>query len=106
MISTSPRWEPREGVLLPPRARPTIDHVNLRPYSVDIRRTGLTLKEGQRDEFGMEEVDGIFSSPEKSPVKVNGFDDPEDEDSIGSEGMSMDEGIYNLKLHGEILTDY
>ncbi|KAJ5584115.1 uncharacterized protein N7459_003915 [Penicillium hispanicum] len=55
------------------------------------RRTGLTLKEGQRDEYGMEEVDGIFSSPEKSPAKMNGFDNADNEDSIGSEGMSMDE---------------
>ncbi|KAL2825425.1 kinetochore CENP-C fungal-like protein [Aspergillus cavernicola] len=53
------------------------------------RRTGITLKEGKRDEHGMEEVDGIFSSPEKSPVKENGFDMS---DSIGSDGMSMDEG--------------
>ncbi|KAL4868207.1 hypothetical protein BDV12DRAFT_169934 [Aspergillus spectabilis] len=52
------------------------------------RRTGITLKEGKRDEFGMEEVDGIFSSPEKSPVKENGFDRSE---SIGSD-MSIDEG--------------
>jgi hypothetical protein len=39
----------------------------------------------------MEEVDGLFSSPEKSPTKLNGFDDDESDDSIGSE-MSMDEG--------------
>ncbi|KAL5332324.1 kinetochore CENP-C fungal-like protein [Aspergillus crustosus] len=52
------------------------------------RRTGITLKEGKRDEYGMEEVDGIFSSPEKSPVKENGFDRSE---SIGSD-MSIDEG--------------
>lgn len=54
------------------------------------RRTGITLKEGKRDEHGMEDVDGIFSSPEKSPVKENGFDS---EESMGSE-MSMDEGMY------------
>ncbi|KAJ5928035.1 hypothetical protein N7466_006991 [Penicillium verhagenii] len=56
------------------------------------RRTGITLKEGKRDEHGMEEVDGLFSSPEKSPAKVNGFDDRDSEDSIGSDGMSIDEG--------------
>ncbi|CEN61480.1 Putative Cupin domain protein (AFU_orthologue; AFUA_1G07590) [Aspergillus calidoustus] len=54
------------------------------------RRTGITLKEGKRDEHGMEEVDGIFSSPEKSPVKENGFDRSDSYD--GSDGMSMDEG--------------
>lgn len=39
----------------------------------------------------MEEVDGLFSSPEKSPTKLNGFEEDESEDSVGSE-MSMDEG--------------
>lgn len=53
------------------------------------RRTGITLKEGKRDEHGMEEVDGIFSSPEKSPAGENEFDRSE---SIGSD-MSMDEGM-------------
>ncbi|CAG8907335.1 unnamed protein product [Penicillium egyptiacum] len=55
------------------------------------RRTGISLKEGRRDEHGMEEVDGLFSSPEKSPVELNGVEDLED-NSSGSEGMSMDEG--------------
>ncbi|KAJ5278127.1 hypothetical protein N7524_004280 [Penicillium chrysogenum] len=55
------------------------------------RRTGISLKEGRRDEHGMEEVDGLFSSPEKSPVELNGFEDVED-NSSGSEGMSIDEG--------------
>ncbi|PYH41164.1 Cupin domain protein [Aspergillus saccharolyticus JOP 1030-1] len=55
------------------------------------RRTGITLKEGRRDEFGMEEVDGIFSSPENSPVREHGLDVP-NEASSGSDGMSMDEG--------------
>lgn len=63
----------------------------------DFRRTGITLKEGQRDEYGMEEVEGIFSSPEKSPAKVNGFGDGENEDSIGSEGMSMDDGMLTCQ---------
>lgn len=39
----------------------------------------------------MEEVDGLFSSPEKSPAKLNGFGTAADDDSFGSE-MSMDEG--------------
>lgn len=55
------------------------------------RRTGITLKEGRRDEHGMEEIDGMFSSPEKSPVRVNGFGHG-DESVMGSDGMSMDEG--------------
>ncbi|OJK03307.1 hypothetical protein ASPACDRAFT_58234 [Aspergillus aculeatus ATCC 16872] len=55
------------------------------------RRTGIILKEGRRDEFGMEEVDGIFSSPESSPTRDNGFG-IRNEASVGSDGMSMDEG--------------
>ncbi|KAJ5196404.1 hypothetical protein N7449_006883 [Penicillium cf. viridicatum] len=56
------------------------------------RRTGISLKEGRRDEHGMEEVDGLFSSPEKSPVELNSSEDVGNESSVGSEGMSMDEG--------------
>ncbi|ODH39378.1 hypothetical protein ACO22_01946 [Paracoccidioides brasiliensis] len=36
------------------------------------RRTGITLKEGKLDEHGMEEIDGMFSSPEKSSFRING----------------------------------
>lgn len=37
------------------------------------RKTGVTLKDtGIRDEHGLEPIDGIFSSPEKSPPKRNG----------------------------------
>ncbi|KAH8704273.1 kinetochore CENP-C fungal-like protein [Talaromyces proteolyticus] len=54
------------------------------------RRTGITLKEGRLDEHGMEELDGVFSSPEKSPVRVNGMHTGNDT-IMGSEGMSMDE---------------
>jgi hypothetical protein len=63
---------------------------------ITCRRTGITLKEGRRDEHGMEELDGVFSSPEKSPVRFTG-----NETMMGSEGMSIDEGksrispIYN-----------
>ncbi|OJJ89466.1 Cupin domain protein [Aspergillus glaucus CBS 516.65] len=55
------------------------------------RRTGITLKEGKRDEHGMEEIDGMFSSPEKSPANENGFNNG-NETIMGSDGMSMDEG--------------
>ncbi|KAJ5476962.1 hypothetical protein N7539_007106 [Penicillium diatomitis] len=51
------------------------------------RRTGLTMEERQRDEYGMEEVDGLFSSPEKSPAQQNGFSDADD---TGSE-MSIED---------------
>lgn len=61
------------------------------------RRTGITLKEGKRDEHGMEEIDGMFSSPEKSPANENGFNYG-NETIIGSDGMSMDEGMALFSL--------
>ncbi|TKA46318.1 hypothetical protein B0A49_13774, partial [Cryomyces minteri] len=37
------------------------------------RKTGITLKDtGVRDEHGIEPIDGIFSSPAKSPPKDHG----------------------------------
>ncbi|THC89089.1 hypothetical protein EYZ11_011467 [Aspergillus tanneri] len=54
------------------------------------RRTGITLKEGKRDEHGMEDIEGMWSSPERSPSPDNGVNDMNDA-SIGSDGMSMDE---------------
>jgi centromere protein C len=55
-----------------------------------LRRTGITLREGKRDEYGMEEVDGMFSSPDKSPTKYT-FS-AGNETIIGSDGMDLDEG--------------
>jgi centromere protein C len=55
------------------------------------------LKEGKRDEYGMEEMDGMFSSPEKSPTKFN-FNSG-NETIIGSEGMSIDEGQFEYQNH-------
>lgn len=38
-------------------------------------RTGVVLPEKKRDEHGIEEITGLFSSPRKpSPPKVNGVD--------------------------------
>jgi centromere protein C len=59
------------------------------------RRTGITLKEGRIDEHGMEELDGVFSSPEKSPMRSNGIYTGNDT-MMGSEGMSMDEGTQSI----------
>lgn len=56
------------------------------------------MKEGRRDEHGMEEVDGLFSSPEKSPTKFDGFEDEENDSSIGSDGMSLEEGAPTILL--------
>ncbi|KAK7535642.1 kinetochore CENP-C fungal-like protein [Phyllosticta citricarpa] len=33
------------------------------------RKTGVTLAQRERDEHGFEDLDGVFSSPEKSPAK-------------------------------------
>lgn len=46
----------------------------------------------------MEEVDGLFSSPEKSPTKFDGFEDEENDSSIGSDGMSLEEGAPTILL--------
>ncbi|CEJ54715.1 hypothetical protein PMG11_01011 [Penicillium brasilianum] len=54
------------------------------------RRTGLTMEERERDEYGMEEVEGLFSSPERSPAKLNGFSHSDD-DTASSE-MSIEDG--------------
>ncbi|EEP78349.1 predicted protein [Uncinocarpus reesii 1704] len=55
----------------PPKAR-EMDFGNV---GVAGRRTGVTLEKGKLDEHGMEEIDGMFSSPEKSPARhnTNGF---------------------------------
>ena len=44
----------------------------------------------------MEEIDGMFSSPEKSPARLNGFDNYGNETVISSDGMSIDEGKLPL----------
>lgn len=47
----------------------------------------------------MEEIEGMFSSPEKSPIKENGFNHHGNETTIGSDGMSMDEGTFPPPPH-------
>lgn len=59
-------------------------HQSLTSYPF-YRRTGITLKEGKLDEHGMEELDGMFSSPDKSPVR-NGYGN---DTIINSEDMEM-----------------
>lgn len=54
---------------------------------MDHRKTGITLEDtGERDEYGMEPVDNLFSSPEKS--RRNYTNDSEDE-----QDMEIDEGM-------------
>lgn len=56
------------------------------------RRTGITLKERQRDEHGFEIIDGsMFESPEKSPPKRNGA---VGKDSDQSESMDVQESMF------------
>lgn len=99
--STTRTWGPLEGRCFLSRSVKwdMVQDANV----IAFRRTGISLKEGRRDEHGMEEVDGLFSSPEKSPARLNGFDqdDAENEDSLGSE-MSMDEGAL-MDVHRYIL---
>ena len=52
------------------------------------RKTGVMLKPGLRDEHGLENIEGIFSSPEKSPARQNRLS----QISTISEGESMDIG--------------
>lgn len=59
------------------------------PLTLSNRRTGITLKEGKLDEHGMEEIEGMFSSPEKSPVRTNG-NAAADETAVHSEDMETD----------------
>ncbi len=59
------------------------------------RKTGAVLKDtGVRDEHGLEPIDGIFSSPEKSPPKRNGISHnatiTEDETMDLGESMSLE----------------
>lgn len=67
-------------------------HIREEEADASDRRTGITLAEGKRDEHGMEEIEGMFSSPEKSSANGNWLDDVEDETTMGSDGMSLDEG--------------
>jgi hypothetical protein len=66
----------------------------------DSRRTGITLKERQRDEHGFEIIDGsMFESPEKSPVKPNGVgkEDEHDDDAMDqSKSMDIQESMFDL----------
>lgn len=60
---------------------------------ISLRRTGITLKEGKLDEHGMEEIDGMFSSPEKSPVKTNGHG--YGNDTLNSEDMETGDSTFS-----------
>lgn len=53
------------------------------------------MEERQRDEYGMEEVEGLFSSPEKSPAKLNGFN--ANDDTASSE-MSIEDGRNSSRV--------
>ncbi|KAA6409955.1 MAG: RmlC-like cupin [Lasallia pustulata] len=65
------------------------------------RKTGVTLKDtGIRDEHGLEPIDGIFSSPEKSPPKRNGAT----ENATIIEEEDMDIGQSTIPEPTEVLT--
>ncbi|OMP86715.1 Centromere protein 3 [Diplodia seriata] len=57
------------------------------------RKTGITLKDtGVRDEHGMEPIDGIFSSPEKSPPKRNSAR-PQADKTLTSSDMDVQQSM-------------
>ncbi|KAL1633889.1 mitotic fidelity of chromosome transmission-related protein [Diplodia intermedia] len=57
------------------------------------RKTGITLKDtGVRDEHGMEPIDGIFSSPEKSPPKRNNAR-PQADKTLTSSDMDVQQSM-------------
>ena len=57
-------------------------------------KTGVTLKDtGRRDEHGMEPLDSLFSSPEKTNTKGKAaeYEEEDEEDDESSDGgMEMD----------------
>ncbi|KAF2129105.1 hypothetical protein P153DRAFT_367380 [Dothidotthia symphoricarpi CBS 119687] len=68
-------------------------------YNVGVqgRKTGITLEERERDEYGLEAISGMFSSPEKSPPKRV-------EIATGSESMDIQESsIPDLTTSKQIL---
>ncbi|MCJ1479676.1 hypothetical protein MMC13_008362 [Lambiella insularis] len=66
------------------------------------RKTGISLKDtGIRDEHGLEPIDGIFSSPEKSPAKQNGNGNH----STITEEEDMDIGESTVPEPTEVLTN-
>ncbi|KAF1364089.1 hypothetical protein EJ07DRAFT_100840 [Lizonia empirigonia] len=61
------------------------------------RKTGITLEERARDEHGIEAISGIFSSPEKSPLKCGST-------NTASESMDIQESsIPNIVTSAAIL---
>ncbi|KAL9122815.1 MAG: hypothetical protein Q9187_000625 [Circinaria calcarea] len=71
------------------------------------RKTGVTLKDtGIRDEHGLEPLDGIFSSPEKSPAKRNGAGhsstiEEEEEMDIGQSTIPDPTEVLSARRNGK-----
>ncbi|KAF7543366.1 hypothetical protein G7Z17_g10799 [Cylindrodendrum hubeiense] len=55
------------------------------------RKTGLVLRDtGERDEYGMQPLEDLLSSPEKSPA-ANGRDTSSDGSDLGSDDMEIED---------------
>lgn len=55
-----------------------------------VRKTGITVKDtGARDEDGLELVDGLFSSPEKSSRRTNGVSNNNNTTLSSEEDMEL-----------------
>lgn len=66
------------------------------PLTLCDRKTGVTLVDtGERDEYGMEPVDNLFSSPEKETAKrTNGASNDQSEgESDEEQSMELDDGM-------------
>ena len=59
------------------------------------RKTGLELKEGERDENGLEVLDGMFSSPEKQ-LPTNGLHTSNDTVTTSEDMMVQNSESYAL----------
>lgn len=79
-------------------------------HSLPPRKTGITLKDtGIRDEHGLEPIDGIFSSPEKSPEKRNNPRQQPDK-TLTSSDMDVQQSMFRranirVPLHDDSIVD-
>ncbi|RTE77301.1 hypothetical protein BHE90_008233 [Fusarium euwallaceae] len=83
----APRGGPRRSEAAEPQA--------FHQLGVRGRKTGVELIDtGERDEYGMQPLDDLLSSPERGPSKANQQDDDDDEDDYdddqGSEDMDIE----------------
>lgn len=62
-------------------------------------KTGITLQENARDEHGIEKLDGLFSSPEKSSPKRRITNGNAGNSTLTSSSMKVQESMWNDTSH-------